>query len=240
MAVARLDRLVRPLGALALTLAVATVVVGLFVTPEERVLGPSIRILYVHVGAAWTAYLAYGVMALGAVAYLNGRQAIWDRLAAASAELGVVLMTLTLATGMLWARVAQGWWWQWSDARLTLTLLLWLMSIAYVVLRRATEGELRAQLSAVLALITLPAIVLNHFATLLFRSYHPDTILARPDAAAADAPFVGGVALSLAAYTALYAWLVVARMGLDAQRADGASDGSAPDVDAAHPRTGAR
>jgi len=219
MAAARLDRLVRPLGAVALALAAATVGVGLFLSPEERVLGASIRILYVHVGAAWTAYLAYAVMAFGAVAYLRGRKAVWDRLAAASAELGVVLMTLTLATGMIWARVAQGWWWQWSDARLTLTLLLWLMSIAYVVLRRATEGELRAQLSAVLALVSLPAIVLNHFATLLFRTYHPDTILARPDAPAADSPFVGGVALSLAAYTALYAWLLIARMGLEARRA---------------------
>lgn len=216
---AALDRLVKPLGAVALVLAAATLVVGLWISPEERALGASIRILYVHVGAAWVAYLSYAAMAVGAVAYLRDRRPFWDRLAAASAEVGVVLMTLTLATGMLWARVAQGWWWQWSDLRLTLTLLLWFMSIAYLVLRRATEGEVRAVLSAVLALVTLPAIVLNHFATLLYRGYHPDTILARPDSAAADAPFLGGVALSLAAYTALYAWLLVARMGLEARRA---------------------
>jgi len=223
-----LERLVKPLGIVALALAAATLVVGLGLSPNERSLGSSIRILYVHVGAAWVAYLSYAVMAVGAVAYLRWRKPAWDRLAAASAELGVVLMTLTLATGMLWAKVAQGWWWQWSDLRLTLTLLLWFMSVAYLVLRRAVEGDLRAVLSAVLALITLPAIVLNHFATLLFRGYHPDTIIARPDAAAADAPFLGGVALSLAAYTVLYAWLLVARIGLEVQRAGTGDDDDRP------------
>lgn len=215
---AALDRLVKPLGAVAIVLSAATLVVGLGLSPDERALGSSIRILYVHVGAAWVAYLSYAVMAVGAVAYLRGRRPGWDRLAAASAEVGVVLMSLTLITGMLWARVAQGWWWQWSDLRLTLTLLLWFMSVAYLALRRATEGDVRAVLSAVLALVTLPAIVLNHFATLLYRGYHPDTIIARPDAPAADVPFLGGVALSLAAYTALYAWLMAARVGLEARR----------------------
>lgn len=219
MSEAALERFVKPLGVIALVLAVATLAVGLGLSPDERTLGPSIRILYVHVGAAWVAYLSYAVTALGAVAYLRWRTAGWDHLAASSAELGVMLMTLTLATGMLWGRVAQGWWWLWSDLRLTLTLLLWFMSVAYLVLRRATDGDLRAVLSAVLALVTLPAIVLNHFATLLFRGYHPDTIIARPDAAAADAPFLSGVALSLAAYTALYLWLLVARIGLEARRA---------------------
>jgi len=196
----------------------AALVQALGRSPREAVMGDTIRILYVHAGAAWVAYLAYGVTAVAAVVYLLRRSPFWDRLAASSAEVGVMLTTVTLVSGMIWGKAAQGWWWQWSDRRLTLTLFLWFLYIAYLALRRSTAGGRRAAASAVIAVAGVPAMLINHFATLLFRGYHPQPIIARPDAPAADSPFLFALALSLAAYSLLYAWLLMHRVELEERR----------------------
>lgn len=217
----------RLLVALTAAMVVLALVVALLASPQERVMGDRIRILYVHVGAAWTAYLAYVVTATGAVTYLWKHRPVWDWLALASAELGVVLTTVTLATGMLWGRVAQGWWWRWDDPRLTLTLLLWFLYAAYLILRQHTQGERRARLSAVLAIAGIPAMILNHFAVTLFRTFHPEPILVRPGGPAVDAPFGQAVILSLVAYTLIYVTLLLARVRLEAAR-EQAVDSLAP------------
>ncbi len=207
-----LRRLSRALAALSLGLVVVSLYVVFVRTPEERVMGERIRILFVHVGAAWVAYLSYAVTMVGAVLFLVRRDVRWDRLAAASAEWGVVLTSITLLTGSIWARSVNGWWWRWDDSRLNLTLILWFLYVGYLILRRALDGEARAAVTAVVAIAGLPAAVLNHFATLLFRTFHPDPIISRPDQAAADDPFLWALMLSLAAYTAIYAWLLVERV----------------------------
>lgn len=205
----------RALGPLAVISAAAALVLALVVSPREIVLGDTVRILYVHVGAAWVAYVAYALTAVGAVLFLKTRKRRWDRLAAAGAEVGLVLTTVTLASGMIWGRAAQGWWWQWSDRRLTLTLFLWLLYAAYVIARRTLDGPNRAAVTAVLALVGIPAMVLNHFATLLFRGYHPDPVVGRPDGAAADVPFLWALGVSMTAYMLVFAWMVVEREALE-------------------------
>jgi heme exporter protein C len=210
--------LARWLAALSLILIACSMYVVFFRSPEERVMGERIRILYVHVGAAWVAYLSYGVTAFGAAMFLARRDRFWDRVAAASAEWGVVLTTITLLSGSLWARSVNGWWWRWDDPRLNLTLILWFLYVGYLILRRALDGEARAAVSAVVAIAGLPAAVLNHFATLLFRTYHPESIMGRPDGPAADDTFVWALVLSLAAYSALYGWLLVERLRLSQVR----------------------
>jgi len=213
-----LQRLVHWLTVAMLLIAAAALAVVVLRTPPEHVLGHQIRILYVHVGAAWTAYLAYVVTALGAVLYLKNRLARWDRLAVASAELGVVLTTLTLMSGSLWARATQGWWWVW-EPRLTITLFMWFLYAGYLILRHYTEGEQRARLSAVLALAGIPAMALNHFAVVFFRTFHPQPIFANPEGPAIEGSmFVLGTVLSLTTYTLLYALLVADRMRLETQR----------------------
>jgi heme exporter protein C len=216
--VERIDRIIRIAGAATVGVLVAAAYLALVATPAERVMGDAVRILYVHVGAAWTAYLAYAVTAVGAVAFLwHGRPA-WDRLALASAEWGVVLTTVTLATGMLWGRAAQGWWWRWDDPRLTLTLMLWFLYAGYLILRQYTEGVRRARAAAVVAVAGVPAMVLNHFVVILFPAFHPEPVAVRPEGPALSGPFIAALALSLVGYTLVYVTLLLARMRLEQRR----------------------
>jgi heme exporter protein C len=198
--------------------AVAALIVAFVLTPPESAMGQRIRILYVHVGSAWTAYLSYVVTAFGAALYLRQRRRRWDHLAVGSAELGLVLTTLTLATGSLWGRSTQGWWWVW-EPRLTITLLMWFLYAAYLILRQYTEGERRAVVSAVLALAGVPTMILNHFAVVMFRSFHPQPVIVRPDGPALESPwYVVGMVLSLATFSLVYALFLLARMDLEVDR----------------------
>ncbi len=210
------------LGALAACFTLLGLYTAVFVAPAERVLGETIRILYVHAGAAWTAYLAYAVTAAGSILYLWRRDRRWDRVAVASAELGVVLTAVTLGTGMLWGKVAQGWWWRWDDPRLVITLFMGFLYVAYLVLRQYTHGEPQARLSAVLAIVGLPVMILNHFAVTLWNRYHPRPIFGRPDGAAVEGAssewIVYALLLSFVAYTALYLHFMLGRIRLEAER----------------------
>ncbi len=209
----------RALGRIAFLLCAATVVAGIWLSPPEVMLGRMAGILYVHVGAAWTTYLAGSVTALAALAYLRGRAERWDRLAVAGGEAGLWLGTVTLITGSLWARGAQGWWWRWDDPRLVLTLFLWFLYAGYLTLRQFTEGERRARLSAILALLGLPVMVLNHFALTLWQPrYHPAPVIGRPGGPAASPQYLWLLGLSMLAYTVLLAWMLLGRARLESLR----------------------
>src|SRR4030042_1770353 len=127
------------------TLLAATLVVGLvalymaFVyAPKEATMGHVQRIFYFHVGAAWTAFLAFFVVFLGGLAYLRTSERRWDALALSSAEIGVVFTTIALAMGSIWAKPAWGAWWTW-DPRLTTTTVLWLIYVSYLILRSTID-----------------------------------------------------------------------------------------------------
>src|SRR4030095_12383429 len=121
-----------------------------FRAPIDSMQGPIQKILYVHVPCVLGAYLGFGLTALGGLAYLRGREERFDRLAAAAAEVGVLFCTLVLLSGPIWAKGTWGRWWTW-DLRLTLTLLLYLVYVSYLLLRSFTEGSERAaRFSAVL------------------------------------------------------------------------------------------
>ncbi len=213
------DRLQRSLGLAALLVGLVTLYVALVASPEERFLGDMVRILYIHFGAAMVAYLAFGITALCSVAFLLRQQPIWDRLASASAEIGVVITTITLGSGMIWGRGAQGWWWRWEDPRLVLTLFMWFLFVAYLILRQLTEGERRASLSAVLAIMGVPTMILNHFALDIFQQrVHPQRTIIREGGPAASEPIVGALLLSLLAYLLIYAWLLIWRYRIEVAR----------------------
>nr|MDA8024960.1 cytochrome c biogenesis protein CcsA [Actinomycetota bacterium] len=96
-------------------LLVANAILGLFVTPPDKVQGNLARLLYIHPAVAWVSYLAFGVTTLASLLYLwrPTRSLRWDRVAFVSTEVGVLFTALTLITGSIWGRPAWGVWWTW-------------------------------------------------------------------------------------------------------------------------------
>lgn len=179
--------------------------------PLDSVQGIVQKILYVHPQMAFSAYLGFFVTALGGGLYLWRRDAQWDRLAAAAAEVGVVFGALMIATGPIWAKATWGKWWSW-DLRLTLTLLLFLVYLSYLLLRSFTEGsEQVARFSAVYAILGLAIIPLNYFAIELAggRSIHPENVERESFGEGMGLPFLLGVLTALAAFLHLLARRVV-------------------------------
>jgi heme exporter protein C len=206
-----------------LAVAAAAAVVGTFVravyfTPTEARQGPAQKIFYVHAPAAWVAFLAFGLVALAGVLYLWLRDPRLDRVAASSAEVGVVFTTVVLTTGPLWGKPVWGTWWTW-DARLTLTLFLWFLYVGYLVLRGAIDDrDQRARYSAVLGALGALLIPFIHLSVYLFRTLHPRPIVLKPSAPSLPREMLTTLLLAFAAFTLLYAALLRARYRLTTLR----------------------
>jgi heme exporter protein C len=187
---------------------------GLGFSPADRDQRESVRILYVHVPTIWIAYLAFVVTAIASAMYLFGKQHTlgWDRLAGASAEIGVVFVAVTLAVGAMWGRLTWGVFWQW-DARLTTTALLFVTYIGYLAVRRlGGSHEQRARRSAVLGLIAVIEIPLVHFSVRLWRSLHQQpTVLDSDGDVDMDGLMLFSLLVGVIAFTLLYVWLVMHR-----------------------------
>src|SRR6202043_295183 len=108
-------------------------------------------IFYYHVPSAWTAFVLFLINFVSSVVYLIRRNPKADILALVTAEVGVVFCTVVLVTGPIWARPVWGIWWTW-DLRLTLTLVLWLIYVSYLMLRRFSDSSQTPKLAAVLAI----------------------------------------------------------------------------------------
>ena len=206
----------RPLGWLLLALVVlfAFLVIQ---APEDRTQGVIQKILYVHVPTVLGAYLGFIVTALAGAFYLWRDEERWDRLAASAAEVGVVFCTLVLLVGPLWARGTWGRWWTW-DLRLTLTLLLWFVYVAYLLLRSFTEGGPRsARFASVYGMAGLVVIPLNYFAIELAagRSMHPENLEGQSLGAGMGLPFAVGMLTAGVAFL----WLLALRVRIAALRA---------------------
>lgn len=169
------------LSIVAILAGLAALVRVIYFTPFEAVQGPAQKIFYVHVSAAWCAFLAFGIVGLMSALYLWMRDAKLDRLAESAAEVGTVFTTIVLITGPLWAKPVWGTYWTW-DARLTLTLFLWFIFVAYMVLRGAVDDRaLRARYSAVLGILGALLVPFIHLSVYMFRTLHPRPIVAKPD-----------------------------------------------------------
>jgi heme exporter protein C len=190
---------------------------AVWTAPLDAIQGDFGRIVFVHPPLAFAAYVGFGLTALGGAGYLASRREAWDRFAHASAEVGVLFCTLMLATAVIWARAAWGKWWSW-DPRTTVTLLLYLIYVAYLLLRAYAEGSERAaRFSAVYAIASLAVVPLNYFAIDLAggRAIHPDNISRGTFGAGMLLPFLLGVA----AVQAAFAFLLVRRVEVGALRA---------------------
>ena len=216
------DPIGRTLRILGWILLILTPIFGWTVVnaPTDSIQGIMQKILYVHPPLAYGAYLGFVVTAIGGGLFLWRGRENDDRLAIAGAEVGTVFCTLMLITGPIWARGAwgPGNWWVW-DARLTLTLLLWFVYLAYLLLRSFTEGDERtARLASIYGIVGVVLIPLNYWIIDLVggRTQHPQNIQGGSLGVGMGLPFlVGNLTLFFA-----FAYLLVLRWRLGVLEAE--------------------
>ncbi|MEE8449578.1 MAG: cytochrome c biogenesis protein CcsA [Thermodesulfobacteriota bacterium] len=159
----------------ALAAMMASLYTIFFYAPTERTMGEVQRVFYFHVPTAITAFLAFFLVFLASILFLIKKDRKWDHLARASAEVGLLLTTLVLITGSLWAKPVWNTWWTW-DPRLTTTLVLWFIYVAYFMLRSAASGDTGARLAAVLGIVGFVDVPIVFMSIRWWRTIHPVTI----------------------------------------------------------------
>lgn len=151
---------------------------ALLYAPTEQTMGDVQRIFYFHVPSAWVAFFAFFLVFLFSFIYLMRGGEKWDIRANAAAEIGILFCTMVLITGPIWAKPVWGIWWTW-DARLTLTLVLWLIYVGYLMLRQyVADPERRATFSAVVGIIGFIDVPIVYFSIRWWRTQHPQPVIA--------------------------------------------------------------
>ncbi len=196
---------------LSFVLFVAALYLVFIYVPTEKEMGIVQRIFYLMVPLGWLSLLSFFIVFIGSILYLRKRESKWDILAYSSAEVGIVFTTLALITGAIWAKPIWGIWWTW-EPRLTATLVLWLIYLAYLMVRSfATDESRGARFAAVVGIIGFIDIPIIALATTLWRGMHPGPVI-----------FQGGLApsmlltllVSIAAFTTLYWLLLMQRVSM--------------------------
>ena len=194
-----------PLGWLLLVL-LAAYAWAVVQAPIDSVQGVIQKILYVHPPLAYGAYLGFIFTGIGGAVYLWKEAEDWDRFAIAGAEVGIVFCTLMMITGPIWAKGTWGKWWSW-DPRLTVTMLLWFIYLAYAVLRSFSDGGSRtARFASVYGILGVLLIPLNYYVIEIFdnRSIHPENIERGSLGAGMGMPFLVGNLALFAAFLYLF------------------------------------
>jgi heme exporter protein C len=207
---------VRVLMALAAVAAIAGARLA-YAAPPEALQRTYARILHIHVPSAWLAFLAFGVTALGSVMWRVTKKnqtlaAWWDRLAASSAEIGVLFTATALLTGMIWGKPVWGVFFDWADARMASTAVMLLIYLGYLALRRATlDPQIRASRASILGIMAVVQVPLVYFSVNLLRTLHPIQTI-RPDGASMHPSMVLALLINLGAFTLIYMALLGGRM----------------------------
>lgn len=202
----------RWMGLATLAGLIATVVIGLFVVPPDASQGDVQRLMYVHVPAAWVAFLSFGVVFAASAAYLKTGRIQWDRVASASAEIGVQFCALTIVLGSLWGRPVWGTWWTW-DPRLTTTAVLLLIYVGYLSLRKAADSPARrARWSAVVGVVGFIDVPIVHMSVVWWRSLHQQATVLRPGAPTIAGSMLATLLLAFLAFSLAYGYLMAVRM----------------------------
>lgn len=171
----------RILGGLALLFVLLGLYFGLIVAPPDAYQGEVQRIMYLHIPSILTAYLSFFIVFVGSCLFLWKREKRDDILAHSAAEIGVLFTGLTIVEGSIWGKPTWGVWWTW-DARLTLTAILLLIFVGYLMLRSLIEDETRSAVcSAVLGIIGFLDIPLIHMSVYWWRTLHQPPSILRPD-----------------------------------------------------------
>jgi heme exporter protein C len=184
--------------------------VGLFVVPADSMQGDIQRLMYVHVPAAWLAFLSFFVVFLMSVLYLIQRDLRWDRVAQSSAEIGVVFTALTLALGSMWGKPTWGVWWAW-DARLTATAIMLAIYVGYLAIRSfAEDPDKRARWAAIVGIIGFANVPIVYLSVIWWRTLHQP-----PSSPRSVSPeILWTLMFNLAAFTLVYIYLMMRRIRL--------------------------
>jgi heme exporter protein C len=196
-------------------LAALALVIGLGAAfgyaPREAVQGNVQRIMYLHVPAVLTAYLAFALVFVGSLGYLFTRRLGWDRLAVAAAEPGVLFTGLTIVSGSIWGKPTWGTWWTW-DARLTSTAVLFLVYVGYLLLRgMVDESDRRARYSAVVGILGAANIPIVHFSVKWWRALHQPSTILGPEPSPIAAPIALTLLANWIAFTLLFLYFLARR-----------------------------
>ncbi|BBF80986.1 heme ABC transporter permease [Asticcacaulis excentricus] len=183
-----------------------------FVSPEDYQQGDTVRIMYIHVPAAWMALFTYLVMGVASFFGLIFRHALADAAAKAAAPIGAVFTALALITGSLWGKPMWGTWWEW-DGRMTSVLVLFLFYIGYIALHASIEDEQRAAKStAILALIGLINLPIIKFSVDWWNTLHQGASVFRADGPTVAPSMLWPLLVMALAYKALFVWLWLIRI----------------------------
>ena len=212
----------RVLGVVTVVTLAAGLVAGLGLAPREVTQGNVQRIMYLHVPSVWVAYLAFAVVFVASIAYLAKRADAADRLAHASAEVGVVFTGVTIATGSIWGKPTWGTWWTW-DARLTSVSILFVMYLGYLLLRGMIDDRERgARYAAVLGIVAAFNIPLVHFSVIWWRTLHQPPSLMTPGPAMPRV-IITALLVNFVAFSLLYVYFVAKRVHLLRREAEAAA-----------------
>jgi heme exporter protein C len=192
-----------------------------FIAPDESTMHAIQRIFYIHVSSAWTAGVAFFVVALAGALYLIKREPRYDWAGIAAAETALAFTTVVLITGPIWAKPIWGIWWTW-DPRLTSTFVLWLMYIAYLLIRTLVEDhERRAVLCAVYGIFAFLDVPLVFMSIRWWRGQHPSPVIAGAQPGSGLDPTMRAVLFfTWGATLVLYAVLMRQRYRLEVLRAE--------------------
>lgn len=174
----------------------------------------SAKIFYFHVPAAWTSFLAFGVVLLCSVVYLWKGGEKWDIWALSSAEVGLVFCTVAVISGALWAKAEWGYYWNWSDAKLFSTFVLWLVFVAYVAIRGgAVRHESIPRVAAIFGILGFAAVPISFLSSRIWTSIHPNVVATSQGHLSSEAGAV--LMLGVVAFTFVYATLISRRVAIE-------------------------
>lgn len=184
----------------------------------ERDMGIVQRIFYIMVPSGWLAMLSFVIIFISSILYLTKREGKWDILAYCAAEIGIIFTTLTLITGSLWAKPAWNTWWDWGTPRLTATLVLWFIYIAYFMARSFAADEPRgarfAAVVGIIGFIDIPIVALTIMLPTLQRpGLHPPPLIFESGGLAPDMSLT--LMVSIFAFTVLYSVLLIQRISIE-------------------------
>lgn len=226
----RSDNILLVLAAVAGALVLAGVYLALLWAPEAANLPTETerlvqRVFYFHVASGWIGFFAFLVTAVAGFAYLITGKRRWDSIALSSVEIGVAFTTANVVSGSIWAKPTWNTWWPWNDPRITSAAIVWLIYIAYLMLRNAIDDpQRRARIASVYGIVGFISVPITFLSIRLWRTIHPAVIGTTGESGQggfAMAPdMVTALLFSLATFTLLYFVLLAMRVRLERLRED--------------------